>query len=65
MTTLPPPSFDPRALLPMPGRTVKKTDARASAAELLGNQRALLSDAPSTGMSMLSLRSTSTKKRRR
>lgn len=66
MAALPPPSFNPQALLPMPGaRPMARGADKANASRLIGNERALLSDAPKTGMSMLSLRSTGTKKRRR
>lgn len=65
MAALPPPSFDPRALLPMPGQKVVRAGAQASAARLIGHARALPSDAPTTGVSMLALRSGGAKKRRR
>jgi hypothetical protein len=62
---LPPPSVDMQALLPMPGQRVARGVDVASAQKLVGSERALLSDAPKTGVSMLSLRAGATPKKRR
>ncbi|MCB9647549.1 MAG: hypothetical protein H6730_13240 [Deltaproteobacteria bacterium] len=65
MVQLPPPSVDMQALLPMPGQRVSRDTSAASAQRLVGSERALLSDAPSTGVSMLSLRAGSAPKKGR
>ena len=67
MVQLPPPSFDPAALLPMPGRAARlaRSDGRAEAGQLIGQTRALPTDGPKTGLSMLSLRAGGAPKKRR